>query len=78
MEIKEKYKFNDFLKQLAFRDGNPLNFSEIASIIGVSQPTAEYYFHLMFQSLLVYPVRPFSRNKLKEIIKMPKIYFGDI
>ena len=78
VEIKEKYKFNDFLKQLAFRDGNPLNFSEIASIIGVSQPTAEYYFHLMFQSLLVYPVRPFSRNKLKEIIKMPKIYFGDI
>lgn len=77
-EIKENYKFNDFLKQLAFRNGNSLNLSEIASNIGVSQPTAEYYFHLMFQSLLVYPVRPFFRNKLKEIIKMPKIYFGDI
>lgn len=77
-EIKEQYKFNDFLKQLAFRDGNLLNLSEIASTIGVSQPTVEHYFHLMFQSLLVYPVRPFFRNKLKEIIKMPKAYFGDI
>jgi uncharacterized protein len=31
----------------------------------------------MFKSLLVYPVKPFFTNKLKEIVKMPKIYFID-
>jgi hypothetical protein len=31
----------------------------------------------MFKSLLVYPLKPFFTNKLKEIVKMPKFYFID-
>lgn len=77
IEIREAYKFNNFLKQLAIRNGNLLNINEIAKEIWVSQPTSEYYFDLMFKSLLVYPLKPFFTNKLKEIVKMPKFYFID-
>lgn len=77
VEIKETYKFNSFLKQLAFRNWNLLNLNELGTQVGISQPTAEYYFDLMFKSLLIYPVKPFFSNKLKEIVKMPKFYFID-
>ena len=77
-EIKKDYKFNSFLKQIAFYNGELLNINEISKNIWVSQPTAQNYLNLLEQSLILYPVRPFFTNKLKEIIKMPKYYFSDI
>ncbi len=77
-EIKKDYKFNDFIKQLAYRNSNLLNLNDIAKNIWISQPTAEKFLYLLKESLLVYPVRPFFNNKLKEIVKMPKFYFCDI
>ncbi len=77
VEIKENYKFNNFIKHLSIRNWWLLNFNEISKQVWVSQPTWEYYFELMFKSLLLYPVRPFFTNKLKEIVKMPKFYFID-
>ena len=77
-EIKKDYKFNQFLKNLAFRNWELLNLNKIAQEIWVWQPTVEKYFYLLQESLLVYPVRPFFSNKLKEIVKMPKFYFWDI
>ena len=77
-EVKNNYKFNDFLKQLAFRNWNLLNLNEISTQIWISQPTAEYYFHLLEESLLINVLRPFFSNKLKEIVKMPKFYFTSI
>ena len=77
-EIKKDYKFNDFLKQVAFYNWELLNLNEIAKNIWVSQPTIKNYLFLLEQSLILYPVRPFFKNKLKEIIKMPQYYFSDI
>lgn len=77
-EIKESYKFNEFLKHLSHRNWWLININEIAKSIWISQPTCEYYLNLMLKSLLIYIVRPFFNNKLKEIVKMPKIYFWDI
>ncbi len=76
--IKKDYKFNEFLKQVAFYSWELLNLNEIAKNIWVSQPTIANYIYLLEQSLVLYPVRPFFKNKLKEIIKMPKYYFVDI
>jgi len=77
-EIKKDYKFNEFLKQVAFYNWELLNLNEISKNIWVSQPTITNYIILLEQSLILYPVRPFFSNKLKEIIKMPKYYFSDI
>jgi predicted AAA+ superfamily ATPase len=77
-EIKKDYKFNDFLKQVAFYTWELLNLNEIAKNIWVSQPTVQNYINLLEQSLILYPIRPFFSNKLKEVIKMPKYYFADI
>ena len=77
-EIKKDYKFNDFLKQVAFYNWELLNLNEIAKNIWVSQPTIQNYINLLEKSLILYPVRPFFSNKLKEVIKMPKYYFSDI
>ncbi len=77
-EIKKDYKFNDFLKQVAFRNWDLLNLNEIWKVIWVSQPTVQNYVYLLQESLILYPVKPFFSNKLKEIVKMPKYYFIDI
>lgn len=77
-EVKKIYKFNSFLKQLAFRNWDLLNLNYISTDIWVSQPTAERFAYLLQESLLVYTVKPFFKNKLKEIVKMPKVYFSDI
>lgn len=59
------------------RNTRELNLNEIATQVLISQPTVENYVYLLRESLLVYPLRPFFSNKLKEIVKTPKVYFLD-
>lgn len=76
-EIRKMNTFNDFLKQIAARNTQMINIQQIAQETSLSWPTIEQYLTLMEQSLLLYRIRPFFSNKLKEIVKMPKIYFAD-
>mgnify|MGYP000274071896 CR=1 FL=1 len=57
--------------------GNPINFSEIASDIGVSNKTVKQYIELLKGLFLVKELGPFSQNPRTEIKKSPKIYFID-
>lgn len=69
--------FRRFLQICATYAGQLLNYSAIASAVGVSVPTIQSWFSVLEQSYLVFRLPPYFQNFGKRIIKSPKLYFYD-
>lgn len=69
--------FTKFLTAVAARTGEMLNFANIASEIGVSEPTIKNWISILERTGIVYLLQPYSANVLSRAIKTPKIYFRD-
>ena len=54
-----------------------LNKNEIAKNISISTTAIDNYIYFALKSFHIVLIQPFFKNKQKEIIKMPKIYFLD-
>lgn len=76
-DIKEGEKYYDLLKILSAQIGGQINTNELANTLNLSRPTISHYLYIMQKSFHFALVRPFSRNRRKEISKMPKGYFYD-
>src|SRR5690606_26917983 len=57
--------------------GQILNYSSLATEVGVSVPTIKNWISILEASFIVYQLWPHHRNFNKRIIKSPKIYFYD-
>lgn len=44
----------------------------------MSQATVERYVDLLEKSFVIFRLRPYATNKIKEVTKMKKIYFTDL
>ena len=69
--------FEKFVRILASRVGQLLNYTSLSNDIGVSQPTIRKWISLLEASFIVYLLPPFYRNVGKRLIKTPKLYFYD-
>jgi len=69
--------FQRFLQICAAYAGQLLNYSSIASSVGVSVPTIQSWFSILEQSFLVFRLPPYFENFGKRIVKSPKLYFYD-
>lgn len=69
--------FMDFLVATAARTGEILNYKNIASDVGVSEPTVKNWISILERTGIVYLLQPYSNSALKRAIKSPKIYFRD-
>lgn len=69
--------FTKFLTAVAARTGEMLSYANIASEIGVSEPTVKSWISILERTGIVYLLQPYSANVLKRAIKTPKIYFRD-
>lgn len=65
------------LTMLAHAQGGLSNHSQMASALGLSQPTVARYVDILEQSFLVRRLPPFFRNIGKRLVKAPKIYVRD-
>jgi predicted AAA+ superfamily ATPase len=65
------------LTMLAHAQGGLSNHSQMASALGLSQPTVARYVDILEQSFLVRRLPPFFRNVGKRLVKAPKIYVRD-
>ncbi len=70
--------FNKLLRVLSSRTGNLLNINELSNLVHIPNKTCEEYIDLLEQMFIIQLVRPFSRNKKKELSKMSKVFFCDI
>ena len=69
--------FTKFLTAVAARSGEMLNYANIASDVGVSQPTIKKWISVLERTGIIYILQPYRADALKRAIKMPKIYFRD-
>lgn len=69
--------FTKFLTAVAARTGEMLNYANIASEVGVSEPTIKNWISILERTGIVYLLQPYSASALSWAIKTPKIYFRD-
>ncbi|HUT52669.1 MAG TPA: ATP-binding protein [bacterium] len=62
---------------LASRAGSLMNQSELARDLGLNQMTFRRYFSLLEAIFMVRVVPPWFNNRLKRLMKTPKLYLGD-
>jgi len=66
--------FHRFLRLLAARTGQVVNYSDLARDVGISAPTARKWISVLEASGQVYLLPPYCRNFGKRLIKSPKAY----
>lgn len=69
--------FERFVKVLAARTSQELNYSTISREIGVTVPTVKSWVSFLEASSLIYLLYPYHKNFGKRVIKSPKCYFMD-
>lgn len=75
--IQKSREFLKFIKLLAGRVGEILDFSGIANETGVDAKTAKEWISVLEKMHVIYLVPPFATNLSKRLIKSPKIFFID-
>ena len=69
--------FAKFMTAVAARTGELLNYANIASEVGVSEPTIKSWISVLERTGIVFVLQPYSASALARAIKAPKIYFRD-
>lgn len=69
--------FKRFMRNMAIRNGSALNYSDIASDIGVSSNTIKEWTSILVNTRLIYILEPFHSNKIERLTHVPKIVFMD-
>lgn len=69
--------FTKFMTSVAARTGEILNYANIASEVGVSEPTIKSWISVLERTGIVYILQPYSASALSRAIRSPKIYFRD-
>lgn len=77
LKIKDSTLFYRFMVSVAARTATVLNYSNIASDIGVDSETVKTWVSLLEKTGIVYLLQPYYNSHLNRAIKSPKIYFRD-
>ena len=77
VKIKDANVFYRFMVSCAARTGNILNYSNIASDIGIDADTVKSWVSILERTGIVYLLQPYFNSHLSRAIKSPKIYFRD-
>lgn len=70
-------EFERFIKLLAGRTAQELNYSIISREVGVTVPTIKSWVSFLEASSIIYLLYPYYKNFGKRLIKSPKCYFID-
>ncbi|MCW8801110.1 MAG: ATP-binding protein [Desulfobacter sp.] len=77
IDVKRLNDFRRFIRIVATRSGQLLNYKGLSADVGVSDVTIRKWVHALEISGLVYLLPPYYANIGKRLIKSPKIYFAD-
>lgn len=75
--ITDLIVFEKFIKLLAGRSGQELNYSALSVETGVDVKTVQSWIGILESSFIVYLLKPHHKNFNKTIVKRPKLYFYD-
>ncbi|MCK5460012.1 ATP-binding protein [Candidatus Parcubacteria bacterium] len=75
-QVGDESLFSETVNAFLSRDTQILNFSALASRIGIQRITLKKYFYILRETFLISPLYPFVKQS-KQTVKNPKIYFFD-
>jgi predicted AAA+ superfamily ATPase len=75
--ITDLIVFGRFMRLLAGRNGQELNYSSLSIETGVDMKTIQSWVGVLESSFIVYLLKPHHNNFNKTIVKRPKLYFYD-
>lgn len=78
IQLRNLSQFQQFLTLLAGRVGQVVNFTSLASDVGVSAMTIRNWLSVLKASYVVFELPPFFENVRKRVVKSPKIFFTDV
>ncbi len=78
LNYKNHFEFDTLLRQLAARDSQLLNISNIANEIGINRNKTKELLSILEKTYLLFTLQPFFKNKSRELIKSPKTYLADL
>lgn len=77
LNITDLAKFHVLVRLCAGRIGQLVNFSSIATEVGISYHTIKSWISILEASYIIYLHKPYFKNFNKRLVKQPKLYFYD-
>ena len=77
INIKDELAFVKFVRAVAARTGQLLNYVSISEICGKDEKTVKSWLSILQTNGLVYLLEPYFNNLNKRLVKTPKMYFLD-
>lgn len=78
INIKDKLKFQNFLRYIASLTGQELVVSQISRALNIKNETVNSWLSVLTETKIIYLLYPYNEMSLtKRIVKRPKIYFSD-
>ena len=77
INLKDFALFEKFMKLLAGRVGQLMDYNSLANDVGVSANTVKDWLSILEASFVVYKLSPYFENFGKRVVKSPKYYFVD-
>lgn len=78
LQIEKSQEFTTMMRLLALRIGNTIDYSGLSKDVGLSFATLKKYLWYAEKTFVLELLPPFFRNKEKEIVKAPQLYFKDL
>ena len=69
--------FRRFMRIVALRTAQQLDYTEIGNAVGIDARTSKSWISILESSGIVMLLQPYANNLAKRIIKKPKVYFMD-
>ena len=73
----DSLKFLRFLRSVAARTSQQVNYKGIADDAEIDQTTAKNWLHVLEALGIIFLLKPYSNNVLKRTVSTPKLYFYD-
>lgn len=77
LDIGNLNQFELFMRLLAGRAGQLVNYNDLSRDVGVSNTTIKRWISVLEQSFLITTLQPYYKNFNKRQVKSPKLYFLD-
>lgn len=77
IKLKDATLFEKFIKLLAGRVGQIVNYQSLAGDVGVDAKTIKEWLSILEASFIIFRLAPYYENFGKRAIKSPKVYFTD-
>ena len=78
IQLKDLSLFETFLRLLAGRVGQLINYASLANDVGVSATTIKTWISILKASYILFELPPWYANIRKRLVKSSKLYFVDV